>query len=168
MSATNENHEPTAIDDLHDRLVDRGLTEIVGRETVPNLSARILAAAVPTPAAKAGAARPAAQPAAPRTRPTRAFWASLAVAATLLVAAGVYYSSAFQQHESTVAAVSAKAQRLELRGATKEKDGSVVDQQHSAQPAQSTLATREQLPNYSTDLNVPFRQGSFDASQLVP
>ena len=28
MSATNEDHEPTALDDLHDRLVDRGLTEL--------------------------------------------------------------------------------------------------------------------------------------------
>src|SRR5262245_57159108 len=80
MNPTNENHEPTAVDDLSDRLVDRGLTEIVGRETVPNLSARILAAAVPAPAATIEA---------PRTRPTRAFWASLVVAAAILVGASV-------------------------------------------------------------------------------
>src|SRR5262245_151884 len=80
MNPTNENHEPTAVDDLSDRLVDRGLTEIVGRETVPNLSARILAATVPAPAATIEA---------PRTRSTRAFWAGLVVAATLLVGASI-------------------------------------------------------------------------------
>ncbi len=81
MNPVNENHEPTAIDDLHDRLVDRGLTEIVGRETVPNLSARILAVSVPAKAATIEA---------PRTRPSRAFWASLVVAAMLLVGASVF------------------------------------------------------------------------------
>ena len=83
MNPANENHEPSTVDDLHDRLVDRGLTEVVGRETLPNLSARILAASVPTTAARASAATSAAD-AAPRTRPTRAFWASLVVAAMLL------------------------------------------------------------------------------------
>ncbi|MEX0641737.1 MAG: von Willebrand factor type A domain-containing protein [Pirellulales bacterium] len=114
MSATHENHEPTALDDLHDRLVDHGLTEVVGRETVPNLSARILAASAPVGAASRAAqvaASPAAQ-AAPRTRPSRAFWASLAVAAMLLVCASVFLLPALNSARF-VARSSAKSDQTE-------------------------------------------------------
>ena len=36
MNESNQNHEPTTIDDLHDRLVDRALAEVVGDETPPD------------------------------------------------------------------------------------------------------------------------------------
>jgi hypothetical protein len=54
---------------------------------VPNLYARILTASVPTKAATIEA---------PRTRPSRAFWASLVVAATLLVGAATLLASCNQ------------------------------------------------------------------------
>jgi Ca-activated chloride channel family protein len=43
MNASNENHDPVTLDELHDRLVDRALVEVIGNEHPPDLSARILA-----------------------------------------------------------------------------------------------------------------------------
>jgi hypothetical protein len=42
MTAPNLNNEPTS--DLHDRLLDRALTEVIANDTPPDLSANILAA----------------------------------------------------------------------------------------------------------------------------
>jgi secreted protein with Ig-like and vWFA domain len=78
MNPPNDNHELTATDDLTDRLLDRGLTETLGNDSPPDLSARILAAqhAVKPMKSDAVAATP--------TRHGRR-WVTLAVAATLLV-----------------------------------------------------------------------------------
>jgi Ca-activated chloride channel family protein len=83
MNASNENQDPANLDDGHDRLIDIALREVVGNETPPDLSARILAAD-PSPAAATVAAPNRVAPLQPRTR-RRAFWATLAVAAVLLV-----------------------------------------------------------------------------------
>jgi Ca-activated chloride channel family protein len=80
MNPANENHEPATVDDFHDRLIDRGLSEIVGNEAPPDLSARILAAD-PVINVKA----PVAEPLAASGRRRHYRWLSLAVAATLLV-----------------------------------------------------------------------------------
>ena len=37
MNTSDENTEPTAIDEYHDRLIDRGLAELLGNETPPDL-----------------------------------------------------------------------------------------------------------------------------------
>ncbi|HEY3395640.1 MAG TPA: hypothetical protein VGK58_23260, partial [Lacipirellulaceae bacterium] len=83
MTTSNENQDPITVDEQHDRLIDIALREVVGNETPPDLSAKILAANLSPAAASVGAASRAAQPE-PRTR-KRAFWAALTVAAMLLV-----------------------------------------------------------------------------------
>ena len=82
MNASNENHEPTTVDDFHDRLIDRGLAEVVGNDVPPDLSARILAARGPVHASTV-------LPQTPRNQRRRYKWLSLAVAATLLVGANL-------------------------------------------------------------------------------
>src|SRR5215216_6815583 len=76
MNTSNENRDPTQPDDLSDRLVDVALAELLGGAAPPDLSAQIVAATSRQPAAIARA---------PRTHSKRAFWASLAVAAALLI-----------------------------------------------------------------------------------
>ncbi len=75
MNAPNENHAPTTTDDLHDRLLDVALTEVIGGKTPPDLQSRIAHTfqeeQLVTPI--------------PPARPTRITWARVAVAATLLV-----------------------------------------------------------------------------------
>jgi Ca-activated chloride channel family protein len=80
MNPSNENHEPATVDDFHDRLIDRGLSEIIGNEAPPDLSTRILAAE-----RVAIVKAPAAEPLAVSGRRRRFRWLSLAVAATLMV-----------------------------------------------------------------------------------
>src|SRR5262245_29384200 len=82
MNAPNQDHNHIQPNDLADRLVDTALAELVGGAAPPDLSARIAAATSRQPAAPASAAA-ITQP--PRTRRNRAFWASLAIAATLLI-----------------------------------------------------------------------------------
>jgi Ca-activated chloride channel family protein len=89
MNASNDNHEPTTLDDFCDRLADRGLAEIVGREIPPDLRERILAAAVPVGAASGSTEFAEVRSAIPTLKrgPRRAFWGGLATAAMLLVGA---------------------------------------------------------------------------------
>jgi Ca-activated chloride channel family protein len=80
MNETNQNHEPASVADLHDRLVDRALAEVVGGESPSDLSARIVS-----------------RHATPRvgdSRSTSRRWhvALFAIAATLLVAVTVVLS----------------------------------------------------------------------------
>src|SRR5262245_34684090 len=82
MNANADNHEPTkheslSVDELHDRLLDRGLAEVVGGETPPDLSGLILADKRPVLAA--------AEDSSAGSRRSVRFWAAVAVAATLLV-----------------------------------------------------------------------------------
>jgi Ca-activated chloride channel family protein len=44
MNSPHENHEPLTVEELHDRLIDGALTELIGRQVPPDLSARVLAA----------------------------------------------------------------------------------------------------------------------------
>jgi Ca-activated chloride channel family protein len=83
MNAPNEKQESANLDEQYDRLIDIALREVAGNESPPDLSARILAANLSPVAATVGAAVRAVSPE-PRTR-RRAFWATLAVAAILLV-----------------------------------------------------------------------------------
>ena len=79
MNTPDENTEPTKIDEYQDRLIDRGLTELLGNEAPPDLSGRILSAAtasLPTPIE--------------HTKPKRfsaARWLAAGIAALLLVGA---------------------------------------------------------------------------------
>src|SRR4051794_2174988 len=76
MNTSNDNHDPTSIDELHDRLVDLGLSELIGGAAPPDLSSRIAAATFRQPAAATHV---------PRTRQDRAFWVNLAIAVMLLI-----------------------------------------------------------------------------------
>jgi Ca-activated chloride channel family protein len=73
--------------DLQDRLIDRGLREVVGGEKPPQLSAQILAAAAVGVETQATERAPAATAAS--KRPYRLGWLQFALAACLLIAAGV-------------------------------------------------------------------------------
>jgi Ca-activated chloride channel family protein len=74
-----DNHEPTSVDELQDRLLSRGLAEVVGGETPPDLSSLILTGKRP------GMQQAAAVATSPR-RAGRGFWITLAVAAMLFIA----------------------------------------------------------------------------------
>ena len=74
MNASHENHQPTPTDDLHDRLLDVALTELISGHTPPDLSSRIAAALQPTPVARVR-----------RAPINRTFWTHLAIAMLLLV-----------------------------------------------------------------------------------
>jgi Ca-activated chloride channel family protein len=87
MTASNENSDPANFDEQHDRLLDFALREVVGNETPSDLTPRILAANLNPAAASVAAPSPAVSPQ-PRTR-RRAFWATLAVAAMLLVGTSI-------------------------------------------------------------------------------
>ncbi len=78
MSAVNENHEPVQLDDLHDRLLDTALAELIGQRVPPDLSGRIA-----TVHEAARATRPEVVATGRRSHPFR--WFSAAVAAMLLV-----------------------------------------------------------------------------------
>ncbi len=109
MTASNENQDPANLDDTNDRLIDIALREVVGNESPPDLSARILVANVSPAAATVAAASGsielaevrAATPE-PRTR-RRAFWAGLAVAAMLLVGLTLALRSPFEQARKATA-----------------------------------------------------------------
>ena len=84
MSAADDNHEPTTIDDLYDRLVDRALAEVLVNDSPPDLSARILQT---SDAAKVSRL----QPTPVRILHSRFRWLTLTVAASLLVAMSVLF-----------------------------------------------------------------------------
>ena len=79
MNASHENHQPTPTDDLHDRLVDVALTELISGHTPPDLSQKITAAfeqaPMPTPALA--------------TRRRTAVWLGAAIAAMLLIGVSI-------------------------------------------------------------------------------
>jgi Ca-activated chloride channel family protein len=78
MNPADESHEPTKIDEYRDRLIDRGLVELLGNENPPNLSACILAAD--------SSARPRLrQDSSPGRDPRRFKWVSFTVAAALVI-----------------------------------------------------------------------------------
>ncbi len=79
MNTNDQNHEPAHLDDLHDRLVDRALAEVVGKETPPDLSVRILTSnPIATPVRMSEAVS--------SNRFLRLRWIELVVAASVLVA----------------------------------------------------------------------------------
>ncbi len=78
MNPSPENQDATQFDDLPDRLIDLGLSELVGRKTPPDLSARILAA-------QPLHTRYTSMPAAINRELSSFKWFSLAIAAMLLV-----------------------------------------------------------------------------------
>jgi len=79
MSTQPDNHEPTTVSDLSDRLVERALAEVVGGETPPDLSELILAGKRPSAHVM--------EERVTRRRLSRRAWLTLAVAAMLLIAA---------------------------------------------------------------------------------
>jgi Ca-activated chloride channel family protein len=81
MNTDHENSEPTAIDNYHDCLIDRGLAELIGNDTPPDLAPRILTAVTAT--------RPVvAEPTMPN-RNARSRWIAVAVAASLIIGATI-------------------------------------------------------------------------------
>jgi Ca-activated chloride channel family protein len=79
MNANSENHQPTNVDDLVDRLLERGLAEVVGGETPPDMSDAILA--VKRPSSRV------AEKGLLNSRSRKRRWLALAVAAALVLAA---------------------------------------------------------------------------------
>jgi Ca-activated chloride channel family protein len=78
MNASSDNHDPTSVDDLHDRLIDRALCELIGNQRPPDLSARIvetdaLTKSQPTVRLEHSSGR------------RRSAWLTFAIAATLLI-----------------------------------------------------------------------------------
>src|SRR5687767_150529 len=81
MNTPNDDRDETIIN-FHDRLIDRALAEVIGGETPPDLSERILAA-------ESEGNHPTATPlTTPKAAHSRRWWA-MAVAAMLLVGASV-------------------------------------------------------------------------------
>jgi Ca-activated chloride channel family protein len=88
MNTSDENTQPTKIDEYNDRLIDRGLAELVGGETPPDLSGRICSAAtasLPTPATSMNSRRSAGSR-----------WIAAVVAASLLLGGAFLLSPATQ------------------------------------------------------------------------
>ena len=77
MHTPDENTEPTKIDEYQDRLIDRGLTELLGNEAPPDLSGRILSAATTSLPAPIERMKP--------KRFSAARWLAAGIAALLLV-----------------------------------------------------------------------------------
>ncbi|HJQ82154.1 MAG TPA: von Willebrand factor type A domain-containing protein [Lacipirellulaceae bacterium] len=137
MNAHNENQDLANLDDGHDRLIDVALREVVGNETPTDLSSRILAANLNPAATTVAAPNPAAAPQ-PRTR-RRAFWATLAVAAMLLVGATLLLQPGFQAvHES--AKKSGRADRL---GSASENARTIVANNRAISSEFSSLPSNE-------------------------
>ena len=80
MKSPQENHQPASVADLQDRLIDRALAEVVGGDTPPDLSARIVAQRATLSSGVS------------RVRSHRWQIALLVVAATLLVAVTIVLS----------------------------------------------------------------------------
>ena len=99
MNTSNETHDLTQPADHADRLLDVALSELVGGNLPPDLSARISAATV----RQTTVARQA-----PRTRGKRAFWASLAVAVMLLIGVTIVILPDIQTARTRVHVASAK------------------------------------------------------------
>jgi hypothetical protein len=134
MNASNENQEPANLDQQHDRLLDIALREVVGNEAAKDLTPRILAATL-NPAAASVAAPTQAAPPPPRTR-KRAFWATLAVAAMLLVGASLALLPALQSSRQA-ARKYARASRL----------GNSVSRQPTIASENKSPVTRAALPS---------------------
>jgi secreted protein with Ig-like and vWFA domain len=133
MNSSNENNEPTQLADPNDRLIDSALAELVGGQTPPDLSNRILAAKAPPEAVVAPV---------PRTRKTRAFWATLAVAAMILIGFGFSFVLS-TQHARETARSTARQDRLTSQSVNNVKQlGEAVaglQDQHAAAVAQQSM-----------------------------
>jgi Ca-activated chloride channel family protein len=81
MNTNDENSLPTEIDNYHDRLIDRGLAELIGGEAPIDLTNRILTAAAVT--------QPVAVPQAATRRFAKSRWMTVAVAASLIIGATI-------------------------------------------------------------------------------
>jgi len=125
MNASNENHERNTVDDLHDRLIDVSLNELVGDQPPPDQSARILAA-IPEPRAIAN-------------RVSHFPWLSMAVAAILLIGATILLLPAVQPAREASRS-SAKRDRLGSAPVV------AVQQKSSIASRQYSRAESQQLP----------------------
>jgi Ca-activated chloride channel family protein len=110
MNTPIQNSDLIRRDDLTDRLIDTALAELIGGATPPDLSAQIAAATSRqpvTPASTAAITQP------PRTRRNRAFWASLAVAAMLLVGVTFLLSPTLHSFRSKARDVAKSAHQIQ-------------------------------------------------------
>ena len=112
MNTPDENTQPTKIDESQDRLIDRSLTELLGNETPPDLSSRILVGRhgiLPAPIE--------------HTKPKRfsaARWLAAGIAASLLVGAtlvailpiGKFQTAAKVPAKQSHLATSSRSERL--------------------------------------------------------
>jgi Ca-activated chloride channel family protein len=112
MTEPHEHHEPASVADLHDRLIDRALAETLGRETPPDLAARILAHAAEV--SKVG------------SRSSKRWQTTfLAVAATLAIAVTIALSQIGSYRKAAVwSSASAKIDRV--AAAAKPSEGAIV------------------------------------------
>jgi Ca-activated chloride channel family protein len=170
MNTSDENTQPTKIDEYSDRLIDRGLAELIGGDTPPNLSGRICSAAtasMPTAAARTKLGRS-----------TGSRWLAAAVAASLLLG-GAFLLSPTVQYSRQAARISEASKSLsDLRGdfstPAAPQDGAAVpssNQVPTSGPspqlsAGNTLAeySRNKLAKEKSTLNAP--NGSMSAIGL--
>jgi Ca-activated chloride channel family protein len=103
MNTSDENTQSTKIDEYNDRLIDRGLAELVGGETPPDLSGRICSAAIGSMPTAASHAKP--------RRMLGSRWLAAAVAASLLLG-GAFLLSPVPQYSRQSARRSAATNRL--------------------------------------------------------
>jgi Ca-activated chloride channel family protein len=103
MNTSDENTQPTKIDEYSDRLIDRGLAELVGGETPPDLSGRICSAAIGSMPTAANHAKP--------SRVLGSRWLAAAVAASLLLG-GAFLLSPAERYARESAKSSAATNRL--------------------------------------------------------
>jgi Ca-activated chloride channel family protein len=159
MSSPNQNHEPVQLDDLSNRMVDVALAELVGGHAPPDLSNRISAENI----RQTASARPA-----PRTRKSRAFWASLAVAAVLLIGVTMAVLPAFQ---SAGVLVRKTSQSMDRRGNVEHRH-QIKDDTQSVEALGERLTTIDDVSHkitISDGTSAPESEsGSLQLSKDVP
>jgi len=106
------NNEPQYTIDPEDRLIDRGLDELVGGDVPPDLSERILAAAIQEPLSTPSTGDLAVNENRNRLISKRKRWAFFGAAASLLIAVGAVVSMR-QLNEARVAKVTSPPQKTD-------------------------------------------------------
>jgi Ca-activated chloride channel family protein len=162
MNDSHQNHDPA---DLHDRLMDQALAEVVGGETPPDLSAKILDQVI------AHKSEPATTP---RRSLTAVGWTILTLAASISIVATAVYLFSNSSH-STYRTASVGMERAKSKGLRESSvglqgqinDGNQQTEETGAAhfvPLASTRVAKDASgPSNQSPLKEPFRQNSFSA-----
>jgi Ca-activated chloride channel family protein len=166
MNTPNENHEPTTLDDLHDRLVDRALGETLGNDAPPDLSARIMAVVVADRLKKV-------ERRAPTERRARFRWLSLAVAAALLIGTTtLLLSTGSQSHDvakgqGNIRVSDSLEEALEAQGATPAISPKNEDFDSLVDLIQSTVESDSSSDGVATSPSAP-TPGTAENGNVIP